>query len=272
MSKAIEIMYGVWLVGRSNWGGLEPLTGDGDCNIWLLDGGSELALIDAGGGENIDELIANIEAAGRKPEQVSKILLTHSHFDHFFGAPEWQRRFGSEIVVHEVASERLELSDMRLTGLYLLEEWPELGDFRITREVTDGDVVNVGSLAFEVMHVPGHVPDAVAYAVETGGQRLVFSGDAAIGDQDKAKGCVGWMDGLWESNIYDFQHSVERLLAERIDVLCPGHGIWHEGEAVRSSLKNCKWRLDQVAALPDLGCMIPITHSDPSFQEDDETG
>ena len=51
-----------------------------DCHIYLLDGGDEFALIDAGIGgptSQTDQILANIEEDGIDPARVGRLLLTH---------------------------------------------------------------------------------------------------------------------------------------------------------------------------------------------------
>lgn len=58
-------------------------------NIPLINTGDELILVDVGGGsgfmEGAGQLVTNMEAAGYKPEDVDKIIITHGHPDHIWG-------------------------------------------------------------------------------------------------------------------------------------------------------------------------------------------
>ncbi|MGX6449948.1 MBL fold metallo-hydrolase, partial [Patulibacter sp. S7RM1-6] len=53
------------------------VTSPWDCHVYLLDGGDELALVDAGAGLAPDALLANVAAAGHDPARVRHLLLTH---------------------------------------------------------------------------------------------------------------------------------------------------------------------------------------------------
>lgn len=59
-------------------------------NVTLIRAGKELVLIDTGAGPNFmpttGKLLANLDAAGITPEQVTKVVFTHGHPDHFWGA------------------------------------------------------------------------------------------------------------------------------------------------------------------------------------------
>ncbi len=58
-------------------------------NIPLINTGSELILVDVGGGPNwqptAGRLVDNMKAAGYQPEDVDKVVLTHGHPDHIWG-------------------------------------------------------------------------------------------------------------------------------------------------------------------------------------------
>ena len=58
-------------------------------NAYLVNTGSKLVLIDAGGGKvfgpALGHLAENLAAAGYKPEQVDAVLITHMHGDHVGG-------------------------------------------------------------------------------------------------------------------------------------------------------------------------------------------
>ena len=59
-------------------------------NAVLVKTGSELVLIDAGSGPKFQptagKLSENLEAAGIDPKKISKVVFTHGHADHLWGA------------------------------------------------------------------------------------------------------------------------------------------------------------------------------------------
>jgi len=58
------------------------LSHDLDCNVYLINGVTEIALIDAGAGLELDHIVANIEADGLNLNKLRYVLLTHAHADH----------------------------------------------------------------------------------------------------------------------------------------------------------------------------------------------
>ncbi|MCC6705581.1 MAG: MBL fold metallo-hydrolase, partial [Thermomicrobiales bacterium] len=65
------------------------LSAPADGNIYLIDGGDEFALVDAGMGSVLSDtelILGNIRAAGVDPLKIGKLLLTHYNGDHAGGA------------------------------------------------------------------------------------------------------------------------------------------------------------------------------------------
>ena len=71
---------------KKSWLGLPTET---SVNAYLVNTGSKLVLIDAGAGAlfgpTLGKLVASLQAAGYKPEQVDDVFITHMHPDHVGG-------------------------------------------------------------------------------------------------------------------------------------------------------------------------------------------
>src|SRR5258706_15037870 len=85
----------IYLVGSEQFGLSHPL----DCSCYLIDGGSALALVDAGLGMGADDILANIAAAGFDPGLLTHIFITHAHLRHLGGSSEIRARTGAQIRV-----------------------------------------------------------------------------------------------------------------------------------------------------------------------------
>ncbi|MBK8029313.1 MAG: MBL fold metallo-hydrolase [Chloroflexi bacterium] len=82
----------VYVVGGGRFG--FGISGALDCHVYLLDGGSELALVDPGLGlgRDFDTILDNIRADGLDPRRIRKLILTHYHCDHVGAAASKQPR------------------------------------------------------------------------------------------------------------------------------------------------------------------------------------
>jgi hydroxyacylglutathione hydrolase len=96
------------------------------------------------------------DALKREGVRARAIWTTHHHWDHVGGNEELARDLGLEVVGHASDAARV----------------PAL-----TRGVQTGDVVRVGDVEARCIHIPGHTLGAVAYFIDHGGARVVFTGD-----------------------------------------------------------------------------------------------
>ena len=116
----------------------------------LIASSGAAAIVDASEASPVRDAIAR---EGVKP---AAIWSTHHHWDHVGGNEELAREFGVPVVGHRFDEGRL----------------PAL-----SHGVDTGDVVRVDEVEARCIHIPGHTLGAVAYFVDSEGQRLVFTGD-----------------------------------------------------------------------------------------------
>ena len=260
MGKARRIVEGIWWVGCGSWGGLtEVLSDEGSGNVFLVGGPGDWTLIDAGAPEGVDAVLANAADAGAAPDDIHRIILTHSHYDHTMGADALKRRTGARIACSELAARALG-GDAEARSKLFISDRPPLA---VEDVLADGDEVSIGPYTFTVLATPGHIPDALTLVGEVAGRKVAFTGDTAIGDQGGVAGVVGWLDGHWGSNPGHLVASIEKIAACQADLLLAGHGFPIDGaDNVRRSLAHCAERLQQLLAVPDLQSMMPLDMSE----------
>lgn len=165
----------------------------------------ESVLIDPGA--EPERLIAAAEKSGTV---LKAMWITHAHIDHVGAIAGVKRRWDVPIYLHPLDSTlyRHAHTQAELYGLPFDDPPPA------DRELADGDVLEVGTLRFEVAHVPGHAPGHVMIH----GQGVAFVGDCLFA------GSVGRTD-LPGSNGVHLSRSLERITAlDPATVLYPGHG------------------------------------------------
>ena len=148
-------------------------------NSYLVEDGEthDAAVIDS----NLEPDLV-IDAARRSGANVRAILLTHTDLDHIAGLHELRQAFGNvPIAVHP--SEREVIAE----GKPLRREFGPLAtQLENVVDLTEGETYRAGSLAFEVLHTPGHSPGGVSLKIDG----LLFTGDAlfasSIGRSDFA--------------------------------------------------------------------------------------
>lgn len=241
----------VHLVGSGQNG--FSLTHPLDCHVYLLDGGTELALIDTGVGRDVPAIVGQIEAAGFRPSDITKILITHLHLDHAGGAAELQQLCGAEIVASQDVAGWLETGDeeaaslvaARQTGMYPVEN--RLRPVSSATGASGGDVIRVGSLAVTVVKADGHSQGHLAFLVDDGASpgdglnRALFCGDALF------FGGRILLQNIWDCSLEESIATVKRFATLEFTQFFPGH--------VSFSLQDGKRHVD--AAMSHIQQLLP---------------
>lgn len=102
---------------------------------------------------------------------IKLIVVTHAHFDHVGAVPAVKEATGAQLAIHEAdASMRLgPFARMMASisgGSFSRSSQPE-------RLLRDGDVIEIDSLHFTVLHTPGHSLGGISLY----GHGMVFTGD-----------------------------------------------------------------------------------------------
>jgi glyoxylase-like metal-dependent hydrolase (beta-lactamase superfamily II) len=205
-------------------------------------GSGEVAVIDPG---PADELHMEAVASAIKGERLSHILITHSHRDHCDGARALQALAGGEIASFgPTGTER----GAGVPGLSYAFVDP---DFVPDRTLADGDTIRGKRFVLDVLHMPGHSPDHLCFALV--GKRTVFTGDHVM----------GWNTTVIappEGNLADFLASLERLMQRHDKMFLPAHGgrIQTPQRVVKAYIMHRKWREQTILACLDEGvCTVP---------------
>ncbi|MDQ6738733.1 MAG: MBL fold metallo-hydrolase [Gemmatimonadota bacterium] len=177
-------------------------------NSYLLvdDTAGDAVMIDPG--DQPEDLIAMVDASGAT---LRAIWLTHAHLDHIGAISALRRRYGP-IPVHLHALDRAVYSTQSLFAEQygVPFEQPDDPD----AEFTHGDVARVGSLAFDVIHAPGHSPGHVMFL----GNGVLIGGDVLFA------GSIGRTD-LPLADPSQMQETLSQLAKLPPEtVVYPGHG------------------------------------------------
>lgn len=211
----------VYLVGGGALG--FGISGELDSHVYLLDGGDELALIDAGAGVTIEPILANIRFDGLDERKLRYVLLTHAHSDHAGGAFQWNNRFGVEVLASAVAAtyvrdgdeEKISLAVAKRGGFYPTEYY--FHACPVGRELRDRDTFRVGDLNVTVLETPGHCSGMLSFLINHSGKSMLFCGDTVF---HSGKLLV---TNVWDCDLQAYVKSIEKLAALDFDALLPGH-------------------------------------------------
>lgn len=169
------------------------------CNV-VWDSEGSCAFVDPGCSSQaeLSKLTDFVSSRGLRPVC---IMLTHAHFDHIYGTDSLSGFYGGlPVYMHPAEKYTLEITNPYVCKLFGLP-LPEIDFARsllngtsdtgsVLRTVTGGDVIEVGSLRFNVVETPGHTCGGVCFFEET--ERIMFTGDTlfagAIGRTDHPGG------------------------------------------------------------------------------------
>lgn len=203
-------------------------------NIWHVKGRDRDLVVDTGMG------ISSLRSAHADLFDGDVLaFFTHGHYDHTGGAHEFDRRASHHdeaVLLAEPEDATLITADLPpsfasalaadtpagVAPPFLVDALPHAGydvggytivSAPVTDPLADGDVIDLGDRAFEVVHLPGHTPGSAGLIDRESG--VLFTGDVLYDGE--------LLDELPESNIDDYVTSMRRLLALDSDVAYAGH-------------------------------------------------
>jgi glyoxylase-like metal-dependent hydrolase (beta-lactamase superfamily II) len=171
------------------------------------EGGSAMA-IDA----PLDSAQAMIDQTRQWNTRLELLINTHGHFDHVLDNAILINQTDARLGIHRDDEPMLSMQQPLWFGLNL-HLTPTQPDFYLA----DGDLVNVGALAFRVLHCPGHSPGSVTLFEPT--HQIAFVGDVIFA------GSIGRTD-LPGGDHASLLRSIGKKLYPLGDAvrLMPGHG------------------------------------------------
>ena len=175
---------------------IEPIEAFNDNYIWLVTTNEGSIVIDPGESNNLLKIL------NQRNLDLRAILITHHHFDHTGG-------------IDEIVSQK----SIDVYG-------PKNNIDTINIRVKHGTIIELLGIQFEVIEIPGHTLDHIAYFSENQGDPVLFCGDTLF-----AGGCGRVFEGTLEQ-MYD-SLSLLKKLPLNTKIYC-GH------EYTQSNLKFAK--------------------------------
>jgi len=165
----------------------------------------ECTAIDIGG--NAPELI---DFLNKKKTVLTKILITHGHYDHIGGIEDVRAATGAEVFVHKNDAAKLCSADESLATLLNPRAFKTVKEYTV---IEDGEIIRSGLAEFEVMHTPGHTSGSVCYICGDN----IFTGDTLFCEN------IGRTD-FPDSDAADMRKTLKKLasLDKNLQVF-PGH-------------------------------------------------
>lgn len=185
----------------------------------------DLSLIDPGLVRKGDYKIQSVEKMGIELTAIKRVIMTHTHFDHIGCLSEIQKKIpGAELWVHASEAEALERGDERTVygmdmfeGLCQKQYGIRKGafTFEVNRKLQGGETLQIGQMAWEVIHIPGHSLGSIGLYHKA--KKLLVPGDVVYADY-----AIGRFD-LYGANTAELKNSLMQLAQREVDILLPGH-------------------------------------------------
>ena len=140
--------------------------------------GARISLVDSGVAASETFIFEYLRKAGRKPEEIDLLVLTHSHPDHIGAAKAIREKTGCVVAAHGAEKGWIEDVDLQarerpVPGFHTLVG----GSVPVGRSLADGDEIDLGAgHSLKVLHTPGHSVGSICLLYEK--ERVLFSADA----------------------------------------------------------------------------------------------
>jgi glyoxylase-like metal-dependent hydrolase (beta-lactamase superfamily II) len=220
----------------------------GRVNTYLLEDGP-LTLIDSGpnSGKALDELERQLESLGHRIEDLELVIVTHQHIDHLGLTDIIVKRSGAEVAALDLLAPFMEnfgadadrddaeaaalmrrhgISEEVVTALRQVT-----GSFRawgskakVTRPLSDGEVLKFRDRSLEVQHRPGHSPsDTVFWDAD---QRILIAADHLIKHVSSNALISRPLDGSGKRTqpLVTYLQSLKRTRELPAEIVLSGHG------------------------------------------------
>ncbi|NND83672.1 MAG: MBL fold metallo-hydrolase [Acidimicrobiia bacterium] len=194
----------------------------GYVRAWVIDGDAGVTLIDTGTPKKEGPIMAALASIGRSADDLSRIVITHSHVDHVGSLAAISAQATAEVVVPEADAAAVRGEESAPTPPMLdrvpflkpvFRRLPGAAPASVDRTVTDGDTLP-GDLT--AIGTPGHTPGHTSYRLDRG-DGVLFVGDACAHKGSEI------VRGFFNAPRPDIDGSIRRLAEEEVGVACFAH-------------------------------------------------
>lgn len=200
----------------------------GRSNAYLILKDNSVILVDTGKRNAFQALLKNLGSLNVTIENVSYLILTHTHFDHCQSAKKIKERSDCKIIVSSIATDSIkngytELPDGTFLITKLISQFGRLiGTNKFRYEpfhpdilVKDGYDLKIEDDRIRIIEISGHSPDSISILVDN---EIAIVGDAMFGVFKNS------IFPPYADDILKMIESWRKLLATDCEIFLPGHG------------------------------------------------
>jgi hydroxyacylglutathione hydrolase len=198
-----------------------------DSHVYLIGmpSSEDLTLVDAGLVGRGAYKLHSISEAGIELSSIRRVIMTHTHLDHIGCLAEILKEIPSAALwIHTLEAEPIEQGDDRpVYGMQMFKQMCQTQyrlkndafTFKVDRKLEGGETLEIGSMNWEIIHIPGHSMGGIAlYHKEKG---ILIPGDVIYADY-----AIGRFD-LHGADVAQLRDSLMKLADMDVNVLLPGH-------------------------------------------------
>lgn len=194
-----------------------------DCNVYVVDAGEGLIMIDAGAGMDGPAIERELQNDGYRVQDIRYLVVTHAHADHAVGAPYFLEKSKARLVTsayegHILGQPTLLENTMKeyvAAGFY--PPGYRFPGMEADLLLEDGDCLELGNICLQALVLPGHTGGGLCLYGNIDGREVLFSGDTVLFD-----GKINLMS-IFDGDLLAYKDSILRLEKLPVDMLLPGH-------------------------------------------------
>ena len=194
------------------------LLGRKESCIYLLDGGSEYAMLGGGMTYVIPDVLSQLANLDIDARKISRIIILHAHIDHVgivsFFKRRWpwltitaSQRARENLLKPKMAKAILDFNTLLLSQAHMAERASEFGldleNIEVDEVVKEGDIIACGDRTLEIIETPGHSSCSIAVYIRE--EKALMASDA---------GGIPFGDQIFtgaNSNFDQYQASLEKM-------------------------------------------------------------
>ena len=202
-------------------------------------------------GHGWGDVEAAFAACDARPDDVVRLVVTHTHIDHYGMAARFVETTGCELWMHHASEHDLELyedpaeriehlrelladhgvSQDEIDELTAFEDWRRFisGVVRPTKELDGGEAFSVADRRWDIVYTPGHAESHIC--LWTADDRLFISGDHLL---PTITPHIDFERGGEEDPLGEFLDSLATVERLNPALVLPGHGAPFEEGAERA--------------------------------------
>ncbi len=208
----------------------------GMINCFLIKGDKKHILIDTGFPNSEKKIIRQLDAIGIRKEDISLIIISHGHIDHFGSAKELKEQFNAPILIHELDKRALQTGKSMLETLKANHKiWDIFLKSKFIKNTASPcfpDIILIGNEEFDlskygingkIIHTPGHTPGSLSVVLEDGNAIIMDLASSGI-----LLGGIIFNTRMkhppFHDNLEQVKNSVNHLLSLNTHLFYLGHG------------------------------------------------